>query len=56
MAYCSLIFIVVAAVAAVIGIYAPEPLLSRIAWGLFVTGLTLAVVFFVRDRSAAREE
>ena len=53
MIYYALVFLVVALIAGVLGFSGIAGTAANIAWILFVVGLVLAVVFFVRGREAA---
>jgi uncharacterized membrane protein YtjA (UPF0391 family) len=50
MLYWALIFLVVAVVAGVLGLTGVASIASEIAWGLFVIGIILAIVFFILGR------
>jgi len=50
MLYYALIFLVVALIAGVLGLSGIAGLAANIAWMLFVVGLVLALVFFIRGR------
>jgi uncharacterized membrane protein YtjA (UPF0391 family) len=50
MLYWALIFLVVAIVAGVLGFSGVAGTAANIAWILFVVGLILAIVFFIRGR------
>lgn len=51
MMYYALVFLVVALIAGVLGFSGIAGTAANIAWILFVVGLVLAVVFFIRGRS-----
>lgn len=53
MIYYSFVFLVVALIAGVMGITGMAGADAGIAWVLFVVGLTLSVVFFVRGRASS---
>jgi uncharacterized membrane protein YtjA (UPF0391 family) len=53
MIYYALVFLVVALIAGVLGFSGIAGTAANIAWILFVVGLVLAVVFFVRGRGSS---
>src|SRR5919108_460310 len=53
MLYYALIFLVVALIAGVLGFSGIAGTAANIAWILFVVGLVLAVVFFIRGRGSS---
>jgi uncharacterized membrane protein YtjA (UPF0391 family) len=53
MLYYALIFLVVALIAGVLGLSGIAGTAANIAWILFVVGLVLALVFFLRGRGTS---
>jgi uncharacterized membrane protein YtjA (UPF0391 family) len=53
MLYYALVFLVVALIAGVLGFSGIAGISSNIAWILFVIGLVLALVFFIRGRGTS---
>jgi len=51
MLYYALVFLVVALIAGVLGFSGVAGTAANIAWILFVVGLVLALVFFIKSRS-----
>ena len=53
MLYYAVVFLVIALIAGVFGFTGLAGTAANIAWFLFVVGLVLALVFFIRGRSSS---